>query len=33
VDSFALWSSAIVLVYGLCYAIGTWRAWGRLRPD
>lgn len=24
---FVLWSSAIVLVYGLAYAIGTWSAW------
>ncbi|HEY0129784.1 MAG TPA: hypothetical protein VGB57_00145 [Allosphingosinicella sp.] len=24
---FALWSSLIVLVYGICYAAGTWRAW------
>jgi hypothetical protein len=24
---FDLWSSLIVLIYGLCYAIGTWRAW------
>ena len=29
---FALWSSLIVLVYGLCYAIGTWRAWPALSP-
>lgn len=29
-DSFAFWSSAIVLVYGLTYAVGTWQAWGRL---
>lgn len=27
VDAFAIWSSLIVLVYGLTYAIGTWRAW------
>jgi hypothetical protein len=27
VDAFALWSSLIVLVYGLCHALGTWRAW------
>jgi len=27
---FILWSSAIVLVYGLAYAIGTWRAWPNL---
>ena len=25
--AFALWSSLIVLVYGICYAVGTWRAW------
>ena len=30
VDSFALWSSLIVLVYGACHAIGTWRAWPTL---
>jgi len=27
---FMFWSSLIVLVYGLCYAIGTWRAWPSL---
>ncbi|HEY0148030.1 MAG TPA: hypothetical protein VGB70_03420 [Allosphingosinicella sp.] len=26
-DAFALWSSMIVLVYGIAYAVGTWRAW------
>lgn len=31
-DAFKLWSSLIVLTYGLAYAIGTWRAWPRLRP-
>ncbi len=30
--TFKLWSSLIVLGYGLAYAIGTWRAWPRLRP-
>jgi hypothetical protein len=30
VDPFALWSSLIVLVYGLCYALGTRRAWPSL---
>ncbi|HWT13892.1 MAG TPA: hypothetical protein VN231_14155 [Allosphingosinicella sp.] len=30
VDAFLLWSSLIVLVYGLAYAVGTWRAWPRL---
>ena len=27
---FVLWSSLIVLVYGLAYAVGTWVAWPRL---
>jgi hypothetical protein len=27
---FMLWSSLIVLLYGICYAVGTWRAWPRL---
>lgn len=26
-DSFAIWSSAIVLVYGAVYAVGTVKAW------
>ena len=30
---FVWWSSLIVLVYGLFYAIGTWRAWPGLRPS
>jgi hypothetical protein len=30
---FLLWSSLIVLVYGLAYAIGTWREWPRLAPS
>ena len=30
VDSFTVWSSLIVLVYGITYAIGTWRAWPAL---
>lgn len=25
--TFIFWSSAIVFLYGLAYAIGTWRAW------
>ena len=29
-DPFAWWSSLIVLLYGTCYAIGTWRAWPAL---
>lgn len=28
--TFMLWSSAIVFIYGLAYAIGTWRAWPTL---
>lgn len=28
--TFWLWSSAIILIFGLAYAIGTWRAWPRL---
>lgn len=24
---FVIWSSAIVFIYGLAYALGTWRAW------
>ena len=27
---FMLWSSLIVLVFGLTYAVGTWRAWSYL---
>lgn len=30
-QDFDIWSSAIVLVYGLAYAIGTWLAWPDLR--
>ena len=33
VDGFALWSSLVVLAYGLVYAAGTWTAWPALsRP-
>ena len=28
--SFNLWSSLIVLAYGIAYAVGTWRAWPHL---
>ena len=27
VDAFWVWSSLIVLVYGMAYAVGTWTAW------
>lgn len=30
VGQFTLWSSLIVLIYGLTYAIGTWTAWPKL---
>lgn len=30
-DAFAIWSSLIVLAYGIAYAVGTWRAWPALR--
>lgn len=30
--SFAIWSSAIVLVFGLAYAVGTAKAWQHLAP-
>ena len=33
VDTFAIVSSAIVLCYGLAYAVGTWSAWHALRPS
>lgn len=29
-DAFALWSSLIVLAYGVVYGVGTWRAWPHL---
>ena len=29
-DAFTIWSSAIVLVYGIVYAAGTWRSWSFL---
>jgi uncharacterized membrane protein YqhA len=28
--AFMFWSSLIVLVFGVVYAVGTWRAWPRL---
>lgn len=28
--AFNIWSSLIVLIYGLCYAVGTWKAWPSL---
>jgi hypothetical protein len=30
IDSFALWSSLIVLAYGIVHAVGTYRAWPAL---
>jgi len=30
IGGFALWSSLIVLVYGIAYAVGTWKAWPQL---
>lgn len=30
VDSFLIWSSVVVTLYGLSYAIGTWRCWNEL---
>lgn len=30
VNSFAVWSSLIVLIYGLFYALGTWKSWPSL---
>lgn len=30
---FILWSSLIVLVYGVAYAVGTWTAWPYLKPS
>jgi hypothetical protein len=29
-DAFTIWSSLIVLVYGIVYAVGTWRFWSIL---
>ena len=31
-DSFAIWSSLIVLAYGAVYAVGTFKAWRHLMP-
>jgi hypothetical protein len=30
IQPFVLWSSLIVLVYGIAYAVGTWIAWPAL---
>ncbi|WP_425995707.1 hypothetical protein [Caulobacter sp. DWR1-3-2b1] len=30
IDAFTVWSSLIVLVYGLAYAVGTWKSWALL---
>lgn len=29
---FILWSSLVVLAYGIAYAVGTWTAWPNLKP-
>ena len=29
-QTFLLWSSAIVTLYGLCFAVGAWKAWPAL---
>ena len=29
-NSFNIWSSVIVLIYGIAYALGTWQAWPML---
>lgn len=31
-SAFMLWSSLIVLVLGIVYAVGTWQAWPQLSP-
>jgi hypothetical protein len=33
VAQFDIWSSLIVLVYGIAYALGTWLSWPALRPN
>ena len=33
VDTFAFWSSIVVLVYGIAYAVGTFRAWSSLKKS
>lgn len=33
VDAFMLWSSLIVLAFGIAYAVGTFRAWPALAPE
>lgn len=30
ITPFAIWSSVIVLIYGICYAVGTWMQWPEL---
>lgn len=31
-EAFWLWSSGIVLIYGVVHAVGLWRAWPELSP-
>lgn len=33
ITPFSIWSSLIVLVYGICYALGTWMRWQDLAPE
>lgn len=33
VTPFLIWSSLIVLVYGVTHAIGTWLAWSAMAPE
>lgn len=30
VDFFAIWSSLLSLIFGLCYVVGTWQEWIKL---
>ncbi len=31
VSAFVVWSSFVCMIYGLCYAMGTWQVWNNLR--
>jgi len=30
VDGFAVWSSIVSFIFGLCYAVGTYQLWSTL---